>query len=91
MWEQEKLAMVESAKEVCGSVKVRGKNPKSVWWTDEIKAAVRRKKELWEDYGRNERRRKEEYGEDQKEVWKEDKGYGGYFKIKIILMKTKCT
>ena len=33
----------------------------------------------------------EEDGEDQKEVWKEDKGYGGYFKIKIILMKTKCT
>ena len=35
--------MVESAKEICGSVRVGRKNPKSVWWNDEIKAAVRRK------------------------------------------------
>ena len=35
--------MVESARKVCGSVRVRGKNPKSVWWKDEINAAVRRK------------------------------------------------
>ena len=39
--------MVESAREVCGSVKVGGKNPKSVWWNDEIKAAVRRKEDAW--------------------------------------------
>ena len=24
-----------------------GKNPKNVWWKDEIKAAVRRKKAAW--------------------------------------------
>ena len=30
MWEQVKWAMVESAREVCGSVRVGGKNPKSV-------------------------------------------------------------
>ena len=24
-----------------------GKNPKSVWWSDEIKAAVRRKEDAW--------------------------------------------
>ena len=30
MWEQVKLAMVESAREVCSSVKVGGKNPKRV-------------------------------------------------------------
>ena len=40
MWEQVKWAMVESAKEVFGSVRVEGKNPKSAWWNDEIKAAV---------------------------------------------------
>ena len=34
--------MVESAREVCNSLRVEGKNPKSVWWNDEIKAAVRR-------------------------------------------------
>ena len=30
MWEQVKLAVVESAREVCGSVRVGGKNPKRV-------------------------------------------------------------
>ena len=42
MWEQVKQAMVESGREVCDSVRVGGKNPKSVWRNDEIKAAVRR-------------------------------------------------
>ena len=39
--------MVESAKEVCSSVRVGGKNPKGVLWNDEIKAAVRRKEDAW--------------------------------------------
>ena len=43
MWEQVKRAMVESAIEQCGSVRVGGKNRKSVWWNDELKTAVRRK------------------------------------------------
>ena len=43
VWEQVKQAMVESAGEVCGSIKVGGKNPKSIWWSNKIKAAVRRK------------------------------------------------
>ena len=39
--------MVESAaREVCGSVRVGGKT-ESVWWNDEIKAAVRRKEDAW--------------------------------------------
>ena len=38
--------MVESAREVCGSVRVGGKNPKSECWNEEIKAAVRRKEVL---------------------------------------------
>ena len=39
--------MVESTREVCGSVRVEGKNPKSVWWNDEIKATVTRKEAAW--------------------------------------------
>ena len=35
--------MVESAREVCGSVRGGGKNPKIVQWNDEVKSAVRRK------------------------------------------------
>ena len=31
MWEQVKRAMMASARERCGSVRVGGKNPKSVW------------------------------------------------------------
>ena len=47
MWEQMKRAMVERAREVCESVRLRGKNPKSAWWNDEVKAAVRRKNTAW--------------------------------------------
>ena len=36
--------MVESAREVCGSVRVGEKDPKSVWWNYEIKATVRKEK-----------------------------------------------
>ena len=39
--------MMESAREVCGSVRVLGKTPKSVWWNEEIKAAVRRNEAAW--------------------------------------------
>ena len=39
--------MVESAREICGSVRIRVKNPKSEWWKDEIKAAVKRKEAAW--------------------------------------------
>ena len=47
MWEQVKQAMVESAWEVCGSVKVGGENPKSVWWSDKMGAAVGRREDAW--------------------------------------------
>ena len=49
MWEQVKRTLFESAKEVCGSVRVGGKNPKSVWWNDEVRAAVRRKEDAWKE------------------------------------------
>ena len=42
--------MVESTREVCGSVRIRGKggkNSKRVWWNDKIKSAVRRKEDAW--------------------------------------------
>ena len=31
MWEQVKQGMVESARQVCGLVKIGGRKPKSVW------------------------------------------------------------
>ena len=33
-WEQVKRAMVENAREVCGSVRVGEGNPKSMRWSD---------------------------------------------------------
>ena len=42
MWKQMELAVVES-----GSVRVGGKKPKSVWWNDQVKAMVKRKKAAW--------------------------------------------
>ena len=42
-----KRAMIESAREVCGSVRVGGKNPKNMWWKDEVKAVVKRKEAAW--------------------------------------------
>ena len=47
MWEQIKQAMVESARKMCGSMKVGGKNPKSIWWNDYLKAAVQRRVSTW--------------------------------------------
>ena len=47
MWEWVQLAMIERAREVCDSVRLGGKNPKSVWWIDKIKSTVRRKKPAW--------------------------------------------
>ena len=41
--------MVESAKELCGSVRVGGKNPKGVWWNNKVKATVRRKEAAWKE------------------------------------------
>ena len=34
---------------VCDSMREEGKNPKSVWWNNEIKAAVRRKEDAWKE------------------------------------------
>ena len=53
--------MVESAREVCGSVRVGGKNPKSVRFNDQVRAAVKRKEAAWEEV----------FGERCLEVYKE--------------------
>ena len=47
MWEQVKRAMVESAGEVWGSVRVGGNNPRNVWWNHEVKAEFRGKEAAW--------------------------------------------
>ena len=41
--------MVESAREVCGSIGVRGKNRKAVWWGDKVKHSIRRKEATWNE------------------------------------------
>ena len=67
MWEQVKWAMVESARETCGSVRVEGKNPKSVRWNDEIKTAVGRKEAAWKGFlAASDEERKEMYGSVQR-------------------------
>ena len=38
--------MAESAREVCDSVQVKGENPKSVWWNNQVKATVKGKEVL---------------------------------------------
>ena len=41
--------MVESAREVCGLVRIEGGNPKNVWWNNQVKAAVKRKEAAWKE------------------------------------------
>ena len=53
---------------MCGSVKAEGKNPKSVWWNDEVKAAVRRKEELAASNEETKERCMEVYREEKRKV-----------------------
>ena len=69
MWDQVEQAMVESAREVCGSVKVGGKNPKSVWLNDEIKAVGWGKEATWKVLATSD----EETKERCMEVYREEK------------------
>ena len=49
---------------MCGSVRVGEKKPKSVWWNNKVKAAVRRKEAAWKkELEANSEERK-------KDVWK---------------------
>ena len=72
LWEQVKQAIVESAREVCGSVRLGGKNPKSVWWNYEIKTEDRRKEAAWKVLTASNEEAKErcmeEYREEKRKV-----------------------
>ena len=35
--------MIESARDMCGTVRIGVENLKSMWWNGEVKAAVKRK------------------------------------------------
>ena len=49
MWEQVKRAVVDSAREVCGSERMEVKNIKNAWWNDVVKAAVERNEAPWKE------------------------------------------
>ena len=54
--------MGREIRKVCGSVRVEGKNQKSVWWNNEVKPAVRRKEAAWKEVPVMKRQKKD--------VWK---------------------
>ena len=81
MWEQVKRTMVESAREVCGSVRVGGNIPKSVWCNYEVKPAVRRKEAAWKEVlVASDEEAKERY----METYREEKR-----KVKICIYQSK--
>ena len=47
MWKLVKQPWVESAREVCGLVRVGRKYPKNVWQNDVVKSAIERKEDTW--------------------------------------------
>ena len=67
MLEQVKQAMVESAREVFGSVRVEGGNPKCGCWNDQVKVAVKKKEDAWKVLGGRDENARERCLEIQKE------------------------
>ena len=41
--EEVKQAVVDSARGICGCVRIGKKNPKSEWWNDQVKPTIERK------------------------------------------------
>ena len=68
MWEQVKRAMVGSTREVFRSVRVGGKNSKSMWWNNEVKAVGRRKEVLAACNEKAKERCMEAYREEKRKV-----------------------
>ena len=73
MLERVKRAKVDSAREVYGSARVEGKNPKNIWLNEVIKAAINRKMAAWmEVLGARDKvvkdRRMEVYKEEKRKV-----------------------
>ena len=44
-----KMPLIDSAREVSGSVRVKGKNSKNILWSDVVKAAVEMKEAVWNE------------------------------------------
>ena len=66
--------MVGSARKVCASVRVLGRNQKSMWWNDDIKVAVRRNENAWKVLAAS----NEEAKERCMETYREEKGLKVY-------------
>ena len=49
MFQHKKWEMVENAREVCGSIRVRGKNPDTMWYNNEVKVVSTRKEDAWKE------------------------------------------
>ena len=73
IWDQVKWAMVESAREVYGSMRIGGGNPKTVQWKNQVKAVVKRKEDAWKEVLGT---RDEDQRERCLEVYKEKKEKG---------------
>ena len=52
MWEQVKRAMVKSAREMWGQVRVGRGNPKNLWWNDQVIAPDKGKEAAWKEVSR---------------------------------------
>ena len=52
-----------------------GKNPNSVWWNDEIKAAIRRNEAAWKVLAASDEEAKERYTEAYREEKRKEKVY----------------
>lgn len=53
-WHQFKKIILEAAQESCGKTKIgKGNKKRTPWWTEQIKQAVKQKKETWKKYLNN--------------------------------------
>lgn len=51
-----KQTLVDSAREACGTKRVRNNKKYTSWWSEEIKQVIKTKKNLWEKHKRIESR-----------------------------------
>ena len=47
-WQHFKRILVESAREVCGEVVCKDRKFRTPWWNQEVKEAIKEKKEFWQ-------------------------------------------
>ncbi|XP_044760257.1 uncharacterized protein LOC123317714 [Coccinella septempunctata] len=50
LWVDFKTKVLATAKEVCGSVRVKGKRKYTSWWSEDIKKEIKCKKNRWKEY-----------------------------------------